>query len=169
MSATDNIDELIAQMAADLRQRLAEAAGGKPPLIVGIHTGGVWVADRLHRALGLHEPMGALDISFYRDDFSRIGINPTVRPSELPISLDDRHVILVDDVLQTGRTVRAALDELFDFGRPARVWLAVLVDRGGRELPISADVIGCRLQSAPGENVKLIGPNDLRLVIQRAA
>jgi pyrimidine operon attenuation protein/uracil phosphoribosyltransferase len=168
MSATDNIEELIEHMAAELRQQLMTMSG-RPPLIVGIHTGGVWIAKRLHQALGLQEPMGALDISFYRDDFSRIGINPTVRPSELPLSLDDRHVVLVDDVLQTGRTVRAALDELFDYGRPARVLLAVLVDRGGRELPISADVIGCRLESAPGENVKLIGPDDLRLVIQRAS
>jgi pyrimidine operon attenuation protein/uracil phosphoribosyltransferase len=167
MTDTENVETIVARMADELRQRLTHL-NGEPPLLVGIHTGGVWVGNHLHAALGLPEPLGTLDISFYRDDFSRIGINPTVRPSELPVSIDDRHIILVDDVLYTGRTVRAALNEIFDYGRPARVWLAVLVDRGGRELPIQADVVGSRLDLAREQNVKLFGPDDLRLEINQS-
>jgi pyrimidine operon attenuation protein/uracil phosphoribosyltransferase len=135
------------------------------PLMVGIHTGGAWVARQLHQALGLDEPLGLLDISFYRDDFSRIGVNPRVKPSMLPLSVDNTHILLVDDVLYTGRTVRAALNELFDYGRPASVVLAVLIDRGGRELPIQADVTGRRLSLAPHQQVKLTGPEPLGLSI----
>ncbi len=109
---------------------------------MGIYTGGVWIAQRLHQLLRLECPLGTLDISFYRDDFTRVGMNPQVKPSLLPVSIEDRHVILVDDILNTGRTIRAALNELFDYGRPASILLAVLVDRGGRELPIQADVVG---------------------------
>ncbi len=131
--------------------------------MVGIRSGGVWVAERLHESMRLDEPLGVLDITFYRDDYSRLGVDPEVRPSSLPFSLDDRHLILVDDVLHTGRTIRAALNELFDYGRPASVMLVVLVDRGGRELPIQADVTGCRLQLTEGEQVKLCGPDPLCL------
>ncbi len=86
------------------------------PLMIGIHTGGAWIAEQLHRRMKLQEPLGSLNISFYRDDFSRIGLNPKVRPSEIPFEVEDRHIILVDDVLQTGRTIRAAMNEIFDFG-----------------------------------------------------
>ncbi|HUM90105.1 MAG TPA: bifunctional pyr operon transcriptional regulator/uracil phosphoribosyltransferase PyrR, partial [Candidatus Competibacter sp.] len=126
---------LIEAMAVQLRE-LWVRRNIPEPALVGIHTGGVWVAERLQQRLGIAMPLGRLDISFYRDDFSRIGVNPQVRPSELPFDVDDRHLVLVDDVLYTGRTIRAALNELFDYGRPASVLLAVLVDRGGRELPI---------------------------------
>jgi pyrimidine operon attenuation protein/uracil phosphoribosyltransferase len=135
------------------------------PLVVGIHTGGAWIAARLHAALDLEGPLGSLDISFYRDDFSRIGLNPRVRPSELPLNIDARHVVLVDDVIQTGRTVRAALNELFDFGRPASVMLAVLIDRGGRELPIQPDAVGARVELPRGSEIKLTGPQPLGLEI----
>jgi len=110
--------------------------------LVGVHSGGVWVAERLRGLLGLDEALGELNIAFYRDDFSRIGIHPTVEPSVLPFDVDGRDLVLVDDILYTGRTVRAALNELFDYGRPARVRLAVLLDRGGRELPIEAAFCG---------------------------
>ena len=149
-------------MAQSLRQWSRNKG---PVLMVGIRSGGVWVAERLHAALQLESPLGILDISFYRDDFSRIGMNPKVQPSRLPICVDDRHVILVDDVLFTGRTIRAALNELFDYGRPASVRLAVLVDRTGRELPIGADVVGMTLPLKPHEHIKLSGPDPLRLVI----
>jgi pyrimidine operon attenuation protein/uracil phosphoribosyltransferase len=135
--------------------------------MVGIHTGGVWVAERLHRLLGIETPLGSLDISFYRDDFTRIGMNPQVRPSELPFPVDDRHLILVDDVLHTGRTVRAALNELFDYGRPASIALAVLVERDGRELPIEANVVGRHMRLSDNEHVKLTGPEPLALEVQR--
>ncbi len=104
--------------------------------LVGIHTGGVWVAERLHAALGLKSPLGSIDVSFYRDDFGRTGLHPQLKPSEIPFEVEDRPIVIVDDVLYTGRTIRAAMNEIFDYGRPARIDLAVLVDRGGRELPI---------------------------------
>lgn len=140
---------------------------GRDPVMVGIHTGGVWVADRLHRALGLPDPLGTLDISFYRDDFTRIGMHPQVKASSLPVAIDDRHVILVDDVLQTGRTIRAALNEIFDYGRPASVTLAVLIAREGRELPIEAQVAGESLHLTKRQHLKLVGgPGKLELKIQ---
>lgn len=137
------------------------------PAMVGIHTGGVWIAKRLHELLQIEAPLGTLDISFYRDDFTRIGMNPQVRPSELAFSLDDRHIILIDDVLHTGRTVRAAMNELFDYGRPASIMLAVLVERSGRELPIEASVVGRKIDLGSGEHVKLTGPDPLALHILR--
>lgn len=145
-----SVEELVARESDDV-------------LLVGIHTGGAWLAERLHQALGLSTPLGTLDISFYRDDFSRQGMHPEVRPSRLPLSVDDRTVLLVDDVLYSGRTVRAALNELFDYGRPAAVRLAVLIERDGRELPIAADVAGQRLALGASERVKLRGPEPLRI------
>jgi len=112
---------------------------------IGIRRGGVDVARLLHRRVAPDAPLGELDIAFYRDDFGTVGLHPTVGPSLIDFDLHDRALILVDDVLGTGRTVRAALNELFDFGRPARVLLAVLVEREGHELPIRADVAGHRL------------------------
>ena len=138
------------------------------PALIGIHTGGVWVAQKLHSALGLKESMGSLDISFYRDDFSRIGMNPEVKPSKLPVSVDDAHIILVDDILHTGRTIRAALNEIFDYGRPASVTLAVLGSRSGRELPIQADVVGKQIELSQHEHVKLTGPDPLKMEIVEA-
>lgn len=135
------------------------------PLVIGIHTGGVWIAEHLHHQLGVKEPLGTLDISFYRDDFSRIGMHPQVKPSELPFSIEDRHVVLVDDVVQSGRTIRAAMNEIFDYGRPASIILAVLVDRDGRELPIEPTVTGMHLDLPAGQNVKLNGPDPLSLTI----
>ncbi len=124
-------------------------------LMIGIHTGGVWIAERLHKGLNLQQPLGKLNIAFYRDDFSRIGTHPQVTPSKLPFDVEDKHILLVDDVLHTGRTIRAALNEIFDYGRPASVRLAVLIDRGEHELPIQADFVGKILALKPGEHVKL--------------
>lgn len=135
------------------------------PLMIGIHTGGAWIAGRLHQALSLQEPLGSLDISFYRDDFTRIGMNPQVKPSRLPSSVDDRHIILVDDVLYTGRTIRAALNEIFDYGRPASVSLVVLVERSGRELPIQADCTGQHMELGDEQHIKLQGPEPLSLIL----
>ncbi|MFN4262746.1 MAG: bifunctional pyr operon transcriptional regulator/uracil phosphoribosyltransferase PyrR [Thioalkalivibrionaceae bacterium] len=134
---------------------------------VGIHTGGVWVADQLCRRMGLDAALGRLDISFYRDDFSQIGMHPQVKPSELPEDIDGAHVLLIDDVLYTGRTIRAALNEIFDYGRPASVTLAVLVDRDGRELPIQAAAAGTVIRLEVGEQIKLRGPEPLKLEIVR--
>lgn len=125
--------------------------------LVGIHTGGVYLAERLHAALGVAVPLGVLDISFYRDDFDKTGLHPQIKPSKIPFEVAGRHIILVDDVLYTGRTVRGAMHELFDYGRPASISLAVLIDRGGRELPVAAQFIGARLEV----------PSDHMLVLDR--
>lgn len=162
------IDGIIGRMADELRSLIA-ARAIEAPLMIGIHTGGVWVADRLHEALELTEPLGHLDISFYRDDFTRIGMHPQVRPSYLPVGIDDRHLILVDDVLQSGRTIRAALNVLFDYGRPASVILVTLSERDGRELPIEPNVVGLHAQLEPGEQIKLSGPHPLVLMRGRSA
>lgn len=163
ISATE-IDTLLTQMAETLRRHLAEHAISDP-IIIGIHTGGVWIAEQLHQRLGLTTTLASIDISFYRDDFTRIGMNPHVRPSDLPEVVDDRHLILVDDVLYTGRTIRAALNEIFDYGRPASVALAVLIDRGGRELPIGATVTGKHIELASHQHIKIEGPSPLGLSI----
>jgi len=163
-----DVNALLADLAGNLKTTL-DARGITDPLMIGIHTGGVWVAEHLHAALGLQAPLGALNIVFYRDDFTRIGVHPRVEPSNLPFEVENRHIVLVDDVLHTGRTVRAALNEIFDYGRPASVLLAVLVDRGGKELPICADVVGATLELPPGKHVKLSGPEPLRLNVGEAA
>jgi pyrimidine operon attenuation protein/uracil phosphoribosyltransferase len=166
MNDSDDVTGLIEKMAGELKG-LMTGCGRDRPAMVGIHTGGVWVAEQLHRQLGLGDPLGSLDISFYRDDFTRIGMNPVVQPSELPFSIDDRHLILVDDVLHTGRTIRAAMNELFDYGRPASIVLATLVERDGRELPIQANVVGRHIQLDPDQHIKLSGPAPLRLELRQ--
>lgn len=138
------------------------------PVMIGIHTGGVWLAERLHRLLAIREPLGVQDISFYRDDFTRIGMNPQVKPSNIPFAVDDRHIILVDDVLQTGRTIRAAMNEIFDYGRPASITLVALVEREGRELPIQPDVVGIRPPLESEQHITLNGPDPLNLIIGRS-
>ena len=126
-------------------------------VLIGVQRRGVELAARLAsllaRAAGRDVPRGAVDITLYRDDLEVVGPKPVVGPTQLPVDLDGRHVWIVDDVLFTGRTIRAALNELADYGRPARVGLAVLVDRGGRELPIQADVVGERVATGPGDRV----------------
>ncbi len=168
MTEPDNIAAILDNMAEQLAAHVRKL-GDRAPAMVGIHTGGVWVAEELHARLQLAEPLGSMDISFYRDDFTRIGINPVVKPSKLPFAIDDRHIILVDDVLHTGRTIRAALNELFDYGRPASILLAALIERDGRELPIEASVVGRHISLQPDEHIKLTGPSPLRLEIQQTA
>jgi len=165
LNETSDITALIDTMAGALREHIR---ADEPVAMVGIHTGGVWVAQQLHRLLEIETPLGELDISFYRDDFTRIGMNPQVRPSQLPFSVDDRHIILVDDVLHTGRTIRAAMNELFDYGRPASITLAVLVERDGRELPIEAAITGQHMELGSNEHVKLTGPEPLQLEVNCA-
>lgn len=165
MPETLDVQRLLDNMASQLQQ-LLQRSGISDPVIIGIHTGGVWVAEALRQRLGLSQPVGTLSITFYRDDFTRIGLHPQVQPSDLPFEIDDRVIILVDDVLHTGRTIRAALNEIFDYGRPARVILASLVVRPGRELPIAADIAGTTLELSENEHVKLTGPEPLRLEVQ---
>lgn len=167
MIAQHDVEQVLECLQGKLDSFLAQHERHNP-LMIGIRTGGVWVARRLHQQLGLREPLGELNINFYRDDFTRSGLHPRVQPSSLEASVDDRHVVLVDDVLFTGRTIRAALNEIFDYGRPASVTLAVLVDRGGRELPIQADVFGMQVALGDGEQIKLSGPDPLALELQSA-
>jgi pyrimidine operon attenuation protein/uracil phosphoribosyltransferase len=123
--------------------------------MVGIHTGGAWLAERLHQELGFVVPLGMLDISFYRDDYRKSGLHKSVRASKIPFDVNGRHLLLVDDVLYTGRTVRAAMNELFDYGRPETIRLAALVDRGERQLPICAQYVGTSLTVPKGSMLRL--------------
>ncbi|MEK9774974.1 MAG: bifunctional pyr operon transcriptional regulator/uracil phosphoribosyltransferase PyrR [Quisquiliibacterium sp.] len=130
---------------ATLRDAVAGALASNPkhPVhLIGIHSGGAWLAERLHADLGFDTPMGTLSSAFHRDDYGRRGLPAQMKSSSLPFEIAGADILLVDDILYTGRTVRAALNELFDYGRPARVRLAVLLDRGGRELPIEAAFCG---------------------------
>ncbi|HIG64427.1 MAG TPA: bifunctional pyr operon transcriptional regulator/uracil phosphoribosyltransferase PyrR [Methyloprofundus sp.] len=136
------------------------------PIVIGIHTGGVWVAEKMHQCLKIEEPLALLDISFYRDDFSQIGGNPKVKQSKLPLTVEGRDIILIDDVFYTGRTVRAALNEIFDYGRPRQVILGVLIERNGRQVPLRPDCIGAEISLAVGQRIKLTGPEPLDIVIQ---
>jgi len=148
------LDRTLRRMA----DQIVELNSGTDGLVlVGIQRRGVQLAERIVKIIagaeGATIPCGALDITLYRDDLQTVGPRPVVGATHLPWTLDDQHVVIVDDVLYTGRTVRAALDELADFGRPARIALAVLIDRGGRELPIHADVVGRKVDVAPGKRV----------------
>ncbi len=150
------LDQTLDQLARSITKSYQGLAG---LVVVGIRTGGAYLAQRLAEKLGRHAPeplkVGVLDITLYRDDWTRISHKPLVGKTELPVSIDDREVLLVDDVLFTGRTVRAALDALMDYGRPRRIRLAVLVDRGGRELPICADFVGLTLDLPPEQRVNV--------------
>ena len=157
--------DLLPAMARELKAHLArhDIAAAR---FIGIRTGGVWVAQALLAELGRQEELGTLDVSFYRDDFTRSGLHPQVKPSQLPFEIEDQHLVLIDDVLMSGRTIRAALNELFDYGRPASVSLVCLLDLDARELPIHADVLGATLALAPEQRVKLSGPAPLTLELQ---
>ncbi len=148
------LDRTLRRMA----DQIVELNSGTDGLVlVGIQRRGVQLAERIVKMIAATEgatiPCGALDITLYRDDLQTVGPRPVVGATHLPWTLDDQHVVIVDDVLYTGRTVRAALDELADFGRPARIALAVLIDRGGRELPIHADVVGRKVDVPAGKRV----------------
>jgi pyrimidine operon attenuation protein/uracil phosphoribosyltransferase len=132
-------------------------------VLVGIHSGGAWVARRLRDLLGLTSEVGLIDVSFYRDDFGEKGLHPQVKPTSIPFDVEGRPIILVDDVLFTGRTTRAAINELFDYGRPANIKLAVLADRGGRELPISAEFCAWKVALIDSEELVLEAAEDGRL------
>lgn len=143
-----------------LAHQIIESNRGAEDLVfVGILTRGVQIAERLIEKIepleGRHLPLGMLDITFYRDDMLRSLKKPRVQATHLPFDIDGKVVMLVDDVLYTGRTIRAALDALMDFGRPARIQLAVLIDRGHRELPIKADFIGQEVQTTAGQEVRV--------------
>lgn len=159
-----SIDDLLNRLEAELRAEIA-IRNLTDPVMIGIRTGGGWVARYLHEKLGLKDPLGLLNISFYRDDFSQIGVHPQVLPSNLPCKVEGRDILLIDDVLYTGRTIRAALNEIFDYGRPAQVILGVLIERDGRQIPVQADCKGGKMSLGAGEKIKLTGPEPLALTI----
>lgn len=148
--ALPDAEQLCVELAARMRPDLQPET-----VLVGIHTGGVWVAERLHAALGLKTRLGSIDVAFYRDDFGRSGLHPQLKKSDIPFDVEDRPIIIVDDVLYTGRTIRAAMNGIFDYGRPARVDLAVLVDRGGRELPVCPRWAAHELSLPAAQNLQL--------------
>lgn len=163
----DAIVDLIGGMCHVVKKRLHERHI-HDPAVIGIHTGGGWVAGHVHANLGCKDPLGLLDINFYRDDFTRIGVNPQVRPSRIDFEVEGRDILLVDDVIQSGRTIRAAMNEIFDFGRPGSITLVCLIERGGRQLPIQPDVAGLRPPLQTDEHIRLNGPEPLSLEISRS-
>lgn len=151
-------EQLLKALTDKMRPEIGPETG-----LIGIHTGGVWIAERLHRDLKLKVPLGTLDVSFYRDDYEKIGLHRDVKTSSVPFDVEGRHLILVDDVLYTGRTIRAAMNELFDYGRAASIRLATLVDRGGRELPVAAQFAGATISAAPNQTIELRRDSNGRL------
>ena len=151
---------LLTALIAQMRPQVTPDTG-----LIGIVTGGAWLAERLHAALQLEVPFGTLDVSFYRDDFQHKGLKRKVAPSDIPFEVEGRDLILVDDVLYTGRTIRAAMNELFDYGRPARIRLASLVDRGGRELPIAAQFVGATIDVKQSVELKRDAQGRLSLAL----
>jgi pyrimidine operon attenuation protein/uracil phosphoribosyltransferase len=158
MNAQD-VDRAVRRLGREIVDRARASGGSRDLAIVGIRRGGVHLAQRLRReiqsVLGAEPPFGTLDIALYRDDLAERGAAPVIGPTDVAFPVEGKTIVLVDDVLYTGRTVRAALDELVDFGRPRRVWLAVLVDRGGRELPIAADFAGARIEVPEDQDVQV--------------
>jgi pyrimidine operon attenuation protein/uracil phosphoribosyltransferase len=138
-----------------LEQVRAGIKGAQDAAIVGIYSGGAWLAERLAQDLGLNQRLGFIDVSFYRDDYAKKGLHPEVKPTQIGFNVDGATIVLVDDVLYTGRTTRAAINVLFDYGRPACIKLAALLDRGGRELPVSADFAGERVTLDAGQSLAL--------------
>jgi pyrimidine operon attenuation protein/uracil phosphoribosyltransferase len=163
-----NINTLLDNLETTIRQQIIERKLNNP-LLIGIHSGGAWVAEHIHQRLGITETLGLLDITFYRDDFSQIGMHPKVKPSQLPRQLEGRDIILIDDVFFTGRTIRAALNEIFDYGRPNQVLLAVLIERDGRQIPLRPDCYGTRMALPDGQRIKITGPEPLGVYIQPIA
>ncbi|HZS66692.1 MAG TPA: bifunctional pyr operon transcriptional regulator/uracil phosphoribosyltransferase PyrR [Burkholderiales bacterium] len=143
-------EKLCEELARELRPRLTPRSA-----MIGLYTGGAWLAERLHALLALKEPLGLMDIAFYRDDYHAQGLHHDPKRTKIPFDVNGRELLLVDDVLYTGRTVRAAMNELFDYGRPASIALVVLADRGGRELPIAAQYCGARLEVPSGMRLRL--------------
>lgn len=134
--------------------------------LIGIHSGGVWLMQRILNELSTEPMHGSLDVSFYRDDYHQRGLHHEPKPSHIPFDIQDRHIILIDDVFYTGRTIRAAMNELFDYGRPASITLAVLIDRGGQELPIAPQIYAHRMQLAPQKNIQLLQHPDGRFYLE---
>ena len=151
--------KLVEILFEDIVTKLEKNKGVKDLCLVGIQLRGAYLAQRIKESIysieKVYLPLGVLDITFYRDDLARIGPNPLVRSTDICFDINDKKVVLIDDVLFTGRTVRCALDEIMDFGRPKRIELVVLVDRGHREIPIRADLVGKNIPTSPDQDVQV--------------
>jgi pyrimidine operon attenuation protein/uracil phosphoribosyltransferase len=153
-------EKLCDQLAAELRPHI-----GPKSAMVGLYTGGAWLAERLHKVLGLQTPLGLMDIAFYRDDYAARGLHHDPKRTKIPFDVNGAELLLVDDVLYSGRTVRAAMNELFDYGRPGSIRLVVLADRGGRQLPIAAQHVGAKVEVPQGMRLRLKRADDGRLAL----
>lgn len=153
-------EKLCAQLVSELKPRV-----GPKTAIVGLYTGGAWLAERLHKDLALKTPLGLMDIAFYRDDYAARGLKHDPKRTKIPFDVNGAELLLIDDVLYSGRTVRAAMNELFDYGRPASISLVVLVDRGGRQLPICAQYCGAKVDVPAGQRLRLKRGNDGKLAL----
>ena len=153
-------EKLCAQLVAELKPRI-----GPKTAMVGLYTGGAWLAERLHQTLGLKNPLGLMDIAFYRDDYAARGLKHDPKRTKIPFDVNGAEILLVDDILYSGRTVRAAMNELFDYGRPASIALVVLADRGGRQLPVCAQHVGARVEVPAGQRLRLNREESGRLVL----
>jgi pyrimidine operon attenuation protein / uracil phosphoribosyltransferase len=158
--ALPEAERLCEQLVAELRPRITPRTG-----MVGLYTGGAWLAERLHPMLGLKTPLGLMDIAFYRDDYAARGLHHDPKRTKIPFDVNGCELLLVDDVLYSGRTVRAAMNELFDYGRPASISLVVLADRGGRQLPICAQHVGARVEVPTGQRLRLKREDSGKLVL----
>lgn len=162
-----SVETLIDKLTQALKPYFSDGREAQhQPIIVGIETGGYWIADIIHKSIAPGTELGRLNISFYRDDFTTTGLHPTVNPSSLPVDIDGKTIILIDDVIYSGRTIRAAMNEIFDYGRPEQIILAILVDRGERSIPIQPDIVAETVQLAVGSHIKLSGPAPLQLSIK---
>jgi pyrimidine operon attenuation protein/uracil phosphoribosyltransferase len=153
-------EKICARLAAELRGRV-----GPKTAMIGIYTGGAWLAERLHQLLGIATPLGLMDIAFYRDDYTARGLKHDPKRTKIPFDVSGRELLLVDDVLYTGRTIRAAMNELFDYGRPESISLVVLADRGGRQLPICAQHCGATVEVPHGKRLRLKRSADGKLAL----
>jgi len=153
-------EKLCQELVRELKPRV-----GPKTAMVGLYTGGAWLAERLHKELQIEKPLGLMDIAFYRDDYAARGLKHDPKRTKIPFDVNGSELLLVDDVLYSGRTVRAAMNELFDYGRPASISLVVLVDRGGRQLPICAQHVGAKIEVPAGMRLALKRPDGGKLVL----
>jgi pyrimidine operon attenuation protein/uracil phosphoribosyltransferase len=160
VAALPDAEKLCEQLAAELRPRV-----GPKTAMIGLYTGGAWLAERLHPLLKLKDPLGLMDIAFYRDDYAARGLKHDPKRTKIPFDVSGRELLLVDDVLYTGRTIRAAMNELFDYGRPESIALVVLADRGGRQLPVCAQYCGAKLEVPAGKRLRLKRAEDGKLAL----
>ena len=161
MIALPDAEILCGELAERIRPHLTPNTA-----MIGLYTGGAWLAERLHTLLALPAPLGLMDIAFCRDDYNKRGLHHDPKRTRIPFEVEGRDLLLVDDVLYTGRTVRAAMNELFDYGRPAGISLAVLADRGGRQLPICAQHVGAKIEIAPGMRLRMKRSESGRLSLE---